>query len=418
MPSLAFDPEETIQWEQTHPRTISPEKWKKFEGYAAEIFTAFGMDLDTPGTRTTPTRFLRALYDATVRLRGRPQAADGVSDRVSRRPGLQHRPGHRGTDRVLLAVRAPRPSVPRARLHRLHRARGDHRHLQADPPGAGVRPALHRAGAGRRADRRRAGARAPAARRGRAPVGHAPVHADARRARGPLAHVDVFLARQLRDPTRSCARSSCRPPCSRTTECSRRSTSSSRQTCRTTRCPADLKHVYGRLGFTAPILYSNFVSSLDGVVTLGSKPSAGSVISGKYPADRFLMGLLRACADAVVLGAGTLRATPGHLWTPAHVYPALATEFTALRSALGRSAEPALVLLTATGEHRLHASGARQGRDRHHHRRAAPRRSATDCPPRASWWRWGRERASTWARPSTSCGRGASTSCCARAALT
>ena len=34
MPSLAFDPEETIQWEQTHPRTISPEKWKQFEGYA------------------------------------------------------------------------------------------------------------------------------------------------------------------------------------------------------------------------------------------------------------------------------------------------------------------------------------------------------------------------------------------------
>jgi riboflavin biosynthesis pyrimidine reductase len=114
--------------------------------------------------------------------------------------------------------------------------------------------------------------------------------------------------------------------------------------------PADLKHLYGRLGFTAPVFYSNFVSSLDGVVSLGSKPSAGSVISGKYPADRFLMGLLRACADAVVLGAGTLRATPGHLWTPAHVYPALATEFTALRSGLGRSAEPALVLLTASGD--------------------------------------------------------------------
>ena len=114
--------------------------------------------------------------------------------------------------------------------------------------------------------------------------------------------------------------------------------------------PADLKHLYGRLGFSTPILYSNFVSSLDGVVTLGPKPSAGSVISGKYPADRFLMGLLRACADAVVLGAGTLRATPGHLWTPANVFPTLATEFTALRSGLGRSAEPALVLLTASGE--------------------------------------------------------------------
>ena len=114
--------------------------------------------------------------------------------------------------------------------------------------------------------------------------------------------------------------------------------------------PADLYHVYGRLGFAARLVYSNFVSSLDGVVTLGSKPSAGSVISGKYPADRFLMGLLRACADAVLIGAGTLRATPGHLWTPAHVYPELATEFLALRSALGRTTEPQLVVVTASGE--------------------------------------------------------------------
>ena len=114
--------------------------------------------------------------------------------------------------------------------------------------------------------------------------------------------------------------------------------------------PVDLQHLYGPLGFSTPVVYSNFVSSLDGVVTLGSKPSEGSIISGKYPADRFLMGLLRACADAVVIGAGTLRATPGHLWTPAHVYPALATEFTALRSSLGRSPEPPLVGLSASGK--------------------------------------------------------------------
>jgi riboflavin biosynthesis pyrimidine reductase len=114
--------------------------------------------------------------------------------------------------------------------------------------------------------------------------------------------------------------------------------------------PVDLQHVYGRLGFPTPVLYSNFVSSVDGVVALGSTPSAGSVISGKHPADRFLMGLLRACADAVLIGAGTLRATPGHLWTPDHVYPDLATEFTALRSNLGRSREPRLVVVTASGE--------------------------------------------------------------------
>jgi riboflavin biosynthesis pyrimidine reductase len=116
------------------------------------------------------------------------------------------------------------------------------------------------------------------------------------------------------------------------------------------RLPVDLHHLYGSLGFASQALYSNFVASMDGVVTLGSKPSAGSIISGKYPADRFLMGLLRACADAVIIGAGTLRATPGHLWTPAHVYPDLATEFTSLRSRLGRATEPQLVVITAGGD--------------------------------------------------------------------
>jgi riboflavin biosynthesis pyrimidine reductase len=113
--------------------------------------------------------------------------------------------------------------------------------------------------------------------------------------------------------------------------------------------PDELEQIYGRLGFADRVVYSNFVSSLDGVVSLGSGISAGSVISGRNPADRFLMGLLRACAEAVVIGAGTLRATPGHLWTPAHVFPDLAAAFAALRQGLGRSREPRLVILTASG---------------------------------------------------------------------
>jgi riboflavin biosynthesis pyrimidine reductase len=97
------------------------------------------------------------------------------------------------------------------------------------------------------------------------------------------------------------------------------------------------------------VLFSNFVSSIDGVVALGSTPSAGSVISGKYPADRFLMALLRACADAVIIGAGTLRATPGHRWTPAHVFPDMAESFAVLRKKLGRQPDPRLVVVTNGG---------------------------------------------------------------------
>jgi riboflavin biosynthesis pyrimidine reductase len=113
--------------------------------------------------------------------------------------------------------------------------------------------------------------------------------------------------------------------------------------------PADLERIYGRMGFADRAVYSNFVSSIDGVVTLGSSPSAGSVISGRNEADRFLMGLLRACADAVLLGAGTLRATPGHLWTAEHIFPDLASSFADLRSRLGRKPRPRLVLVTASG---------------------------------------------------------------------
>jgi len=84
-------------------------------------------------------------------------------------------------------------------------------------------------------------------------------------------------------------------------------------------------------------VFSNFVTSIDGVATLGETQSAGSVLSAKNPGDRFLMALLRACADVVLLGAGTLRSTPGHLWTAGHVYPALAESFAGLRRSLGRS---------------------------------------------------------------------------------
>src|SRR5436305_1857371 len=48
-----------------HPRHISPEELRKFEDYMVEIFTAFGMNPNTPGTVETPQRFVRALLDAT-----------------------------------------------------------------------------------------------------------------------------------------------------------------------------------------------------------------------------------------------------------------------------------------------------------------------------------------------------------------
>jgi len=58
---------------ELHRRHISDEQMRKFEGYAAEIFTTFGLDLNTPATRETPRRFIRALFDATEGYDGDPK---------------------------------------------------------------------------------------------------------------------------------------------------------------------------------------------------------------------------------------------------------------------------------------------------------------------------------------------------------
>jgi GTP cyclohydrolase I len=54
-------------------RDLSDEQLRRFERYAAEIFGALGLDLDTPATRETPRRFIRALYDATAGYDGDPK---------------------------------------------------------------------------------------------------------------------------------------------------------------------------------------------------------------------------------------------------------------------------------------------------------------------------------------------------------
>lgn len=66
----AGDPEESTLWEHLVPRDVSDEQWSRFEDNVAEIFSAFGMDLDTPGTEETPRRFLKALYDSTAGYEG------------------------------------------------------------------------------------------------------------------------------------------------------------------------------------------------------------------------------------------------------------------------------------------------------------------------------------------------------------
>jgi GTP cyclohydrolase I len=58
---------------QLQTRQISKETYNKFEGYIAEIFSAYGLDLDTPATKDTPRRFIKALFDATEGYDGDPK---------------------------------------------------------------------------------------------------------------------------------------------------------------------------------------------------------------------------------------------------------------------------------------------------------------------------------------------------------
>ena len=56
--------------DQSTPRHVKPADWLRFKHSMAEIFAAFGMNLETAGTERTPERFLKALYDATAGYEG------------------------------------------------------------------------------------------------------------------------------------------------------------------------------------------------------------------------------------------------------------------------------------------------------------------------------------------------------------
>jgi riboflavin biosynthesis pyrimidine reductase len=100
-----------------------------------------------------------------------------------------------------------------------------------------------------------------------------------------------------------------------------------------------------------PTVISNFVSTIDGVVSYNTPEQAGGgEISGFYKPDAFVMGLLRSVADAVLIGAGTVRAGAEHTWAPRSVHPASADEYAGLRRQLGLRAEPTTVVVTGRGD--------------------------------------------------------------------
>lgn len=119
--------------------------------------------------------------------------------------------------------------------------------------------------------------------------------------------------------------------------------------------PLKLARLYGCLRMplprTHPHVFSNFVTTLDGVVSLNTKGHAsGGDISGFSAQDRMVMGLCRAIADAVIIGAGTLSADRRHVWTAEAIFPELADEYRRLGEALGHREPPLNVIVSGSGQ--------------------------------------------------------------------
>ena len=119
--------------------------------------------------------------------------------------------------------------------------------------------------------------------------------------------------------------------------------------------PPELASRYGAdmsiaLRADRPTIVSNFVSTIDGVVAFDTRGlTGGREISGASAPDRFLMGLVRATSDAVLIGAGTVRSGSHHRWTPAYVHPASAAAYAEWRRSLGIAPQPTVVIVSGTG---------------------------------------------------------------------
>jgi riboflavin biosynthesis pyrimidine reductase len=62
-----------------------------------------------------------------------------------------------------------------------------------------------------------------------------------------------------------------------------------------------------------------------------------------------VMGLLRAAADAIVVGSGTLAADPRSIWTAAAICPEFSADYARLRKKMGLTQTPLNIVVTGSG---------------------------------------------------------------------
>jgi riboflavin biosynthesis pyrimidine reductase len=111
--------------------------------------------------------------------------------------------------------------------------------------------------------------------------------------------------------------------------------------------PEQLAELYGgAIGLDEPCVVANFVESLDGIAAVPRLPRSHAVIGDESEADRFVLALVRACADAVVVGSGTLLASPKGTWRIDRAYPPAAEALAELRARRGRPEQPVVAVVT------------------------------------------------------------------------
>jgi riboflavin biosynthesis pyrimidine reductase len=91
------------------------------------------------------------------------------------------------------------------------------------------------------------------------------------------------------------------------------------------------------------------VQTIDGVVSIPELPRSNALIAAESEADRFVMGLLRACADVVLVGSRTMLDSPEGTWLPERVYPPAADAFAELRRRRQRPEQPTVAFVTSGG---------------------------------------------------------------------
>lgn len=121
--------------------------------------------------------------------------------------------------------------------------------------------------------------------------------------------------------------------------------------------PSSFKQVYGgdwRIPAPSderPYCYANFVVSRDGRVSFDEPGHlGGGDVSLFSQHDRWLMGLLRARCDAILVGDNTLRLELDHIWTAEFIYPVDVDAYAALRVSEGRERAPLHVFLSLSGD--------------------------------------------------------------------